>query len=166
MPRRKHKRHKTSSASRRAADTRRRSPAFRPGNWLRGLLIAMAILAVPVAWMAMEAHNARVRGDLSVIGSGVPVVVQVHDRRNRESRRLHDHVERALARLDGPLEWRVVDANSQQAASLARDYGAGRLTLLLFDGRGEMVRMKHGVESVDALEAVFAEHAGSATSRQ
>ncbi|QTF93454.1 hypothetical protein [Halomonas sp. BM-2019] len=109
----------------------------------------------------MDAYESRARADLSVLGSGVPVVVQLHDRRNAESRRFHDRVARALRGVEPPLEWRVVEVRSEDGRRLARDYGAGRQTLLLYDGRGEVVRVLRGERSEEALGAVFAEHAGT-----
>lgn len=155
MPRSKHRRHKTPE---RQHPRRRR--AVRRGHWLRGLLVAMAILAVPAAWMAMEAYQARIRADLSVLGSGVPVVVQVHDQRSRESRRLHDRVAGVLEGVEPALEWRVVDVNSEAGRRLAREYGADRLTLLLFDGRGELVQRLRGDPGGEVLEAAFVDLAG------
>jgi signal transduction histidine kinase len=156
MPRNRHKRHRKSPGL-----VRRPRRRLRPGHWLRIVLVAMAILAVPATWMAMDAYESRSRADLSVLGSGVPVVVQVHERRNAESRRLHDRVSRALRSVEPPLEWRVVEVRSEEGRRLARDYGADRLTLLLYDGRGEVVRVMRGELGEEALGAAFAAHAGA-----
>ena len=70
MPRSKNKRHKPTPSSSRPAPRKR---PFSPRRLVRGVLIAVAILAVPAAWFAMEAWQAREVSDLSVIGGGEPV---------------------------------------------------------------------------------------------
>ncbi|TFH88496.1 hypothetical protein EQG41_01275 [Billgrantia azerbaijanica] len=127
----------------------------RPYRLLRGLLITLAILAVPMAWLVVEERHARQLADLSVIGSGEPVVVQVFDQRRRESRRLRDNAEQALANLDRPPAWRVVNINTTEGTRFANQHLVGPVTLVLFDAVGRRSRVIEGAASVDELEAAF-----------
>ncbi|EWH01847.1 hypothetical protein Q427_11855 [Halomonas sp. BC04] len=81
---------------------------------MRGILIALAILAVPVTWLILEEREARALADLSVIGSGEPVAVQVFDRGCPDCRRLRDNAEQALSNIEHAPAWRIVDINTSQ----------------------------------------------------
>lgn len=130
---------------------------FRPRRLVRGLLITLAILAVPMAWLVVEERRTRQLADLSVIGSGEPVAVQVFDQRRRESRRLRDHAEQALDNLEQPPAWRVVNINTAEGTRFANQHLVGPVTLVLFNADGQRVRVIDGVVSVEALEAAFRE---------
>jgi hypothetical protein len=54
-----------------------------------------------------------------------------------------------------------VEVRSEEGRRLVREYGADRLTLLLYDGRGEVVRVMRGELGEEALGAAFAAHAGA-----
>jgi hypothetical protein len=123
----------------------------------RAGLITLAILAVPVAWMVVSEREARALADLDVIGSGEPVAVQVHDTGCPLCRRLRANAEEALANIDTPPEWRVVDITSSKGARLAGEQGVGHVSIVLFDARGQRSGVVEGVAGVEELEATFSD---------
>ncbi|MDR5907116.1 hypothetical protein [Franzmannia qiaohouensis] len=152
MPRSKNKRHKPTPSSSRPAPRKR---PFSPRRLVRGVLIAVAILAVPAAWFAMEAWQAREVSDLSVIGGGEPVVVQVHEPGCTSCEQLLEQAQEARSRLDEELTLRRANIASSSGRRFAYEYGVSQSTLVLFDARGGVVDIKRGVVPADELEADF-----------
>ena len=56
---------------------------------------------------------------------------------------------------DGQIQYLVANLQSPEGRQFAQRYGAGRVTLLLFDGAGEMRDVVRGRTSADTLEGVF-----------
>lgn len=152
------RRKKPAASSGTTAASRRRG--ISPRRLVRGLLIALAILAVPVAWFAMEARQARAVADLSVIGSGEPVVVQVHEPGCTGCERLLEQVNEARDRLDERLALRRVNIATSGGRRFADEHGVSQVTLVLFDARGSVVDIKRGVIDADELETAFVELQG------
>lgn len=131
------------------------NPAKKMTGLIKKTLIVLAFLAVPIAWLIANEHTALEASDLSVIGSGTPVAVQIHDHSCPLCQRLKTNAEDALAQLDEPLAWRVVDINTTKGADFANQYGVGHVTILLFDARGNRQETIQGVTSVNTLRDSF-----------
>ncbi|MBD3896583.1 hypothetical protein IEI94_12050 [Halomonas sp. ML-15] len=153
MPR-KNKRPKAAPSKPSSRPAARKRP-FSPKRLIRGLLVAVAIIAVPAAWFAMEARQAREVSDLSVIGGGEPVVVQVHEPGCTSCEQLLEQAQEARSRLDEELILRRANIASSSGRRFAYEYGVSQSTLVLFDARGEVVEVKRGVVAADELEADF-----------
>ena len=154
MPRSKSKRHKPTPSKPSSRPAPRKRP-FSPKRLVRGVLVAVAILAVPAAWFAMEARQAREVSDLSVIGEGAPVVVQVHEPGCTSCEQLLEQTQEARSRLDEELTLRRANIASSSGRRFANEYGVSQSTLVLFDARGGVVDIKRGVVPADELEADF-----------
>lgn len=154
MSKGKNKQRRT-AASKRATKSVTRKRAFSARRLVRSLLIALAILAVPVAWFAMEAYQARAVTDLSVIGSGEPVVVQVHEPGCVSCEQLLEQTQEARSRLDEPLSLRRVNITTASGRRFADDHGVMQSTLVLFDARGQVMEVRRGAATADELEADF-----------
>lgn len=134
----------------------RRKPAkHRLKKAARQLLIVLAFLAVPIAWLIANDRTVSAASDLSVIGSGTPVAVQIHDHSCPLCQRLKANAEDALAQMDAPPEWRIVDINTTKGADFANQYGVGHVTILLFDEQGTRQETIQGVTSTRALMSSF-----------
>ena len=128
---------------------------------LRGGLVLAA--AVPAA-LLLHRHDVQARElhDLGVIGDGRPVVVQVHDPSCPSCRRLKGNTETALE--DFPdLRYRIADLTETEGRAFGAEHGVGKVTLLLFDGRGRHVDTVSGVTPVETLRERFARIAGAAS---
>ncbi|WP_434986576.1 hypothetical protein [Vreelandella zhaodongensis] len=140
--------HKKSKPSRRP--TKRRLRAI-----LRKSLIILALLTVPIAWLIANEYATGNQYDLSIIGNGDPVAVQIHDNSCPLCQRLKANAEEALANSDSPPEWRIADLNTASGAKFANQHGVGHVTILLFDGQGNHQDTIHGVISVSDIVSSF-----------
>ena len=120
----------------------------------RGFL-GLAVLSIPAIWLGMEWRSSEARADISVIGEGVPVIVQVHDPGCPTCRRLLRNVESAYPEFSDSLEFRIVDINASEGRRFAQDHDVSHVTLVLFDGSGEVHRILEGVQSTDELRRAF-----------
>ena len=131
----------------------------KPFGWRRlgrRVLIGVAILAIPLLVVGLEIRDNLQRSDLSVIGTGKPVVVQAHDPQCPDCRSLLDNAEAAHADFHNQVAFRVVDLNSGQGQAFARRFDVGKVTLVVFDGEGEVKSTLRGVRSVQQLRQLFA----------
>jgi hypothetical protein len=119
------------------------------------------VLLVGTAF-ALSAVNERLENayDLSVVGGGVPVVVQVHDPACPYCVELRGNVESLKGEYqEDELLIRFAELGSQEGADFARRYGADRVTLLFFDAEGELRASQTGVQSPNQLRRTFTRHA-------
>ncbi|WP_253482896.1 thioredoxin family protein [Natronocella acetinitrilica] len=120
----------------------------------RGFLTMLA-LAVPGMWIGMEWNARQAQADVSMLGSGRPVIVQIHDPGCPHCRRLRRNVESVYPEFQEAMEWRIMDINTGDGRGFARQHGVSHMTLLLFDGDGDMYEVLEGVRSEDELRTAF-----------
>lgn len=127
-------------------------------HFRNGLIVTAAVGAG--GWGAAHAYATHIeRHDLSVIGNGVATVVQVHDPQCPICRALQKETLRAARSFeDDVLQVRVANIRTTEGRALASRYGVPHVTLLLFDGAGEMQRVLSGPNNRDFLRAQFAAH--------
>ncbi len=144
---------------RKTPSSRQKKASSKPPKKMTALvkksLIALAFLAVPVAWLIANEHTARAESDLSVIGNGTPVAVQIHDHSCPLCQRLKANAESALAQMDAPPAWRIVDINTKKGADFANQHNVSHVTILLFDAQGQRQETIQGVTGVNALRDSF-----------
>lgn len=98
-------------------------------------------------------------GDLSKIGNGTLAIVQVHDPQCPSCNALQRATRDALCELEaGDVNYLVANLTMPDGRDFAREQGAGRVTLILFDGEGKRRRTITGRRSVEELRSVFREH--------
>ncbi len=138
----------------RAQNRRRRRLALAAG---------IAVLVLTGAAFAIGGLNRAERRarDLSLIGRGVPAVVQVHDTTCPICSELRANVKRIENEFDdGDLLIRVADIRDDEGlAFAARHTAQRRVTLLFLDAEGRLVDTQTGVQESDALRRMFALHA-------
>lgn len=117
---------------------------------------AFAVLGVSAGALSAYDKKQRTLHDLSVIGQGSPVVVQIHDPSCPTCRQLKSRSTTALQGNDDVV-YRLADVTTAEGKRLQSKYGVEKITLLLFDGEGRRVRTIRGLQSVDYLEAAFGE---------
>ena len=96
--------------------------------------------------------------DLSVVGNGVPSVVQIHDPGCRLCQALKSNAQGAMGKFEGQLNYRLSNIRTKPGRTLARRYDVPHVTLLFFDGEGKHTRTTSGVLEEDTLEHLFAAH--------
>lgn len=106
---------------------------------------------------SFQAHAAE--HDLSRIGNGVPMVVQIHDPQCALCRTLQGEARAALKGFDvDDLQYVVANIRTPEGRALASQHGVPHVTLLLMDGRGRVQDVIRGVTNRDILKGAFADH--------
>lgn len=97
--------------------------------------------------------------ELSDIGNGVPTVVQIHDPSCPTCNALLCEVREATCEFeDNKLQFRVANLTTEEGYALAKEYGVGKITLLLFDGDGKMQLTLRGMNDAENLGPAFQRH--------
>jgi len=165
-----------SKASRKKGQRKSRSDAAKakPAEVRRRSVLQIgrngAIAAVVVAgggWLlGRHVYGYFALHDLSVIGNGTPAVVQIHDPDCPVCTRLqNDMLEAAEAFSDDELQVRVANIKSSEGQALATRHNVGHVTLLLFDGDGEVRRVLQGPNDAQRLRSAFRRHIDRSTGR-
>jgi len=129
----------------------------KPGLSRRSMLLLLG--AAPVALAGgYTIHqydvNNKTLHDLSIIGEGKPVVVQVHDPSCPSCRRLKGATESALETMPD-IVYRIADLTNNEGREIGQRYGVGKVTLLLFDAKGKHVHTIQGVTPKEELITQF-----------
>lgn len=93
--------------------------------------------------------------DLDRVGKGTPAVVQIHDPQCPLCTALQKETRHALGRVEGDLEYVVANIKSNKGRSFAARYGVPHVTLLLFDGKGELQQTLTGQRGSVELQTAF-----------
>ena len=111
----------------------------------------LALLLVPAAF-ALSAYIDRqnVLHDLSVIGSGTPVLVQIHDPQCSRCQRLLSSVNAVMHEFP-ELEFRIANIKTNKGYALAARHNVSNVTLLIFDGKGERLDVASGLQRDDQV---------------
>ena len=123
---------------------------------------ALIVVAVGGAgWYLVEEVRATIREeDLSRIGNGIPAIVQIHDPSCPTCTALQREAREAVCSLDDEkVQFLVANLNTEEGRRLATRHRVGKITLLLFDGEGNMRNVLAGPNSAENLKPVFARHA-------
>lgn len=98
--------------------------------------------------------------DLSQIGNGVPTIVQVHDPTCPTCRALMKEARAAMKGFgEDELQYVVASLANQDGQALAARHGVGKVTLLVFDRRGNRQEILSGPNTRERLERIFAAYA-------
>lgn len=118
------------------------------------LPVAAVLIGTAAAGISsMEASNRELH-DLSVIGQGVPVIVQIHDTTCPTCRRLKNVVSNSLEKTDS-IHYRLADIKTSEGKALQNKYNVPNVTLLYFDARGRHVNTTTGMQTSDDIRAAI-----------
>jgi hypothetical protein len=141
-----------------------RTPASQPKKsrkWreIRQFTIVFALLATVVgSGLAAFKYSYDASHDLAVIGKGVPAIVQIHDPNCPLCNQLRRNATSAADRFGDRLLYRIADIKTPQGRQLQLRHDVPHVTLLLFDGKGELRRVLTGVKDDDVLYRAFEAH--------
>ena len=97
--------------------------------------------------------------DLSMLGNGVPTVVQIHDPDCPTCNALRCEAREAVCAFEEEkLQFLVANLNTDEGRALANEHGVGKVTLLLFDGNGTKRLTLPGLNEAEHLKPVFERH--------
>lgn len=90
--------------------------------------------------------------------NGRPTVVQIHDPQCTLCVALQRETKRAVRVFDDQqLDYVIANITSAKGRAFASRYGISRVTLLLFDGSGELRDVLHGQHDDSELREAFAQ---------
>lgn len=105
---------------------------------------------------AMDFRRKLAELDLSVIGQGAPVVVQIHDPQCGLCTELQRQTRKALKSLDDDcLTYRVANIRTEEGASHQAREGLPHVTLALYNEAGDRVHVIEGVTPAEQIAAAF-----------
>ncbi|MEP1536890.1 MAG: thioredoxin family protein [Paracoccaceae bacterium] len=97
--------------------------------------------------------------DLDRIGTGKPAIVQIHDPQCPVCTALQKEVRKALKDMDEEgLVYLVANIRTTAGKQLAQKHRVPHVTLLLFDGDGNLQEVLRGMQNKDALFQQFQAH--------
>jgi hypothetical protein len=137
-----------------AQEPSRRDLFGKARNWSIGLALAGGA-GLGIGHMARSTAHAH---DLTRVANGRATVVQIHDPQCTLCVALQRETKRALRSFDdGRLDYVIANVTSAKGRSFAGRYGVGHVTLLLFDGSGELQQILHGQREARELRGAFRE---------
>ena len=122
---------------------------------IRNVAIVLALCSAGALGLTAYKQSYDVSHDLSVIGNGTPTVVQIHDTSCRLCQSLRSNVDSVKGEFRGQIQFRIADIDTSSGRALARRYDVPHVTLLLFDGAGELVTTLSGVREPADLRPSF-----------
>ena len=143
------------SASRQSART---STSRKWRDFRQFSLVFILLAGVVGTGLAAFKYSNDASHDLAVIGKGVPTIVQIHDPNCPLCNQLRSNATSAADRFGERLLYRIADIKTPQGLQLQRRHDVPHVTLLLFDGKGELRRVLTGVKSDDVLYRAFEAH--------
>jgi len=128
----------------------------RKNRELKRFIVVITVLVFSLsAGLAAFKHQYDITHNLTDIGKGKPVVVQIHDPSCQLCLRLRKNASAAIDRLEGV---RVADITTPQGRALQLRHDVENVTLLLFDSGGKLRNVLQGVKSDELLHRTFAAH--------
>ena len=140
--------------------SKRRWKSFR-----RFFVFSTILVSLAGVGFASFKHNYDIEHDLSVIGKGIPTVVQIHDPKCQLCAQLRRNAGNAVDRIGGEILFRVADITTPQGYRLQKKHDVPIVTLLLFDSKGGLQRVLSGVKDDDLLYRTFRTHLDPAAKR-
>lgn len=115
-----------------------------------------AVFLGGIGYVGSGVYAGIVEQDLSKLGNGLPTIVQIHDPQCQRCRALQRETREALAEIpDGELQYLVANIRDGEGKRFADKHRVGHVTLILFDGEGQLRRTLVGERASDALVSEF-----------
>ena len=124
----------------------------------RSGIVAIILLSVTGMGIAAYKRSYDIAHDLSVIGQGKPVVVQIHDPGCQLCQRLRSNASDAIAPMKEQMLFRIADITTPEGKRLQRQHDVPHVTLLLFDPNGKVRNVLTGVKDEETLQRAFQTH--------
>ena len=142
---RKKKAHKSKSAPK-----QKNKSAAKPLRWKKltaKLAFFTALVSIVGIALAVYGKKLSVEQDLSVLGNGVPTVVQVHDPGCQLCQQLKRNVDRVKGDYKDKIQFKVANIQLEKGRLFTSKHQVNHVTLVLFDARGNRVDTVVGVTS-------------------
>lgn len=151
------KRKKNDTAALSPLDRFRKMPVRSQRRWVMKSVLALGVLSVGAGALSSYDQSRRELHDLTVVGSGKPVVVQIHDTSCPVCRRLKSRAETVLGKQND-IAFRIADILTPEGRAMQESYGVQKTTLLFFDAQGNHVDTVFGLQTIEQIESRIALH--------
>lgn len=136
-----------------------KGPALSRRSLLGGGVAATAAVGGIGFWGMGSFRAYAAEHDLTKVGQGSPTIVQIHDPQCPICTSLQRETRQALGDMDDcGMVYLVADIKTDKGAAFARKYAVPHVTLLLFDGAGELQETVRGMQQSEQLAGIFAAH--------
>ena len=126
------------------------------GAWNSTLLTLFLLISAGGVWWWQQ-HSEDEEYDLSRIGSGRPVVVQVHDPTCVVCRQLQRTVASLEEEFRADLDFLIADLSRPEGQAFANQQQVGRITLVFFAQDGQRLGALDGLQEPEFLRKLFDE---------
>jgi len=143
------------SKSKKAKSNKAKEAATVSRSRRKFIVLPIAAVAIGGAAFGLNALETGKRElhDLTVIGQGKPVIVQIHDPKCPTCRRLKNIV---TNEIDGDeVAYRLADITSVEGKALQDKYRVPTITLLFFDKRGKHVHTTRGLQTKEQIRVAL-----------
>lgn len=131
---------------------------FNWAHFAKKAAITLSVIGVIFASFYTYSHKLKVEHDLSVVGNGLPTVVQIHDPGCQLCNQLKKNLGKVKADFKDDIQFKTANIKTNKGRAFADKYRVPHVTLLFFDGRGNRVNVIQGVtpseEIRQALDAL------------
>lgn len=113
-------------------------------------------------WGVRTVQASLAERDLTIVGQGVPTIVQVHDTQCPTCIALQREARVALKQLNvDQLVYRIADIKTEDGLAFSSRFGAVHSTLLFFDADGQLTQRLVGPNDRHTLARAFQAHANA-----
>ena len=126
------------------------------GSWSSTLLTLLLLISAGGVWWWQQ-HSEDEEYDLSRIGSGRPVVVQVHDPTCVVCRQLQRTVASLRGEFQADVDFLIADLSRPEGQAFANQQQVGSITLVFFAQDGQRLGALEGLQEPEFLRKVFGE---------
>ena len=125
-------------------------------GWARNGAIAAVVVGVGGYFAVGGVRATMAEHDLARVGNGTPAVVQIHDPQCSLCQSLQKETRAALEELGSDnLNFLVANIKTNEGRDFANQFGVPHVTLLLFDGEGNLEDVLNGVRESETLVGRF-----------
>jgi len=125
-------------------------------NWAGIAVLGAGGIAAGGAWAVSSFNRSVEERDLTQIGQGVPVVVQIHDPQCPICTALQREARKALSSMgDEAPTYLIADLTQTEGAIFAQQNNVQKITLLLYDAQGNRVETLVGSRGREELAEAF-----------
>ena len=122
--------------------------------WRRVLIIALILGAAGILISLLPRGYSR---DLSLIGKGGNVVVQIHDHNQVSSQLLMDEINKVRSNYEGRVTFLVADVYTAEGKAFADKQNIHSAALVFFAPNGEMLTTLYGQQDAETISKTLNE---------
>jgi len=119
--------------------------AFNGARFAKKAAITLSVIGLIFASFYIYSNKLKVEHDLSVVGNGIPTVVQIHDPGCQLCGQLKTNLGKVKADFNDEIQFKTANIKTNKGRSFADKYRVPHVTLLFFDGQGNRVNVIQGV---------------------